>query len=136
MIRISLGFMLLFAVAVDAAPSQTTVRASNGLLAAFNGSQIEVFSRPGTVGAEYFCAAGEVAHGRLAATDRDTLTLTRAVSRSATRQGRRSVSFTLGPPTADRAFQALVLWPYRTGDRLRVWVAVSLCGDGPGRGQN
>lgn len=127
---------LLGAGSTQAATPDTTHMARNGLLTRVTGTGIEVYARPDAVGADYFCAAAEIAKTKLDAPDRAWLEITRALPIRQGTAGRDSVGFTLTPPGPAPAPHRVILWPYRTGANLKVWVALSHCGDGPGKRDN
>ncbi|WP_208349080.1 hypothetical protein [Pseudaestuariivita rosea] len=128
-------FGLVLCLAIPTVGKADSLLAQNGLRAQGNGgNQIEVFTRAGFHGRDYFCAAGDYARRKLGAGATDRVMITRAPGGSPTRPNRRSMSFELfpaGAPIDDK--NSFVLSPRNVGLSRTVAHSIHLCKEGRGR---
>ncbi|NSX54027.1 hypothetical protein [Parasulfitobacter algicola] len=114
---------------VPAVASAESLLALNGLRTQSGaGSEIEVFTRAGSHGSDYFCAAGDFARRKLGADTTDRIVISRAPGGSPTRANQRSMGFKLVPAGAKRsAKNSFVLSPRNIGLSRTVGHSVFLC---------
>jgi hypothetical protein len=93
-----------------------------------DGAMMEVYSRPGAAGPQYFCAAADYAVRRLGRNTSDRVIVVRPEAPSTTKPGFRSVLFSVRPWQAEREEDpSLTLDIDRVGEEEPIVVARKRC---------
>lgn len=95
---------------------------------AIDGADMEVYSRPGSGGSQYFCAAADYAKRWLNSHNSDRVMVVIPEAPSSTKPGFRSVHFSVVPwQSAQAEDSSLALDIDRAGEELVIVLALKLC---------